>query len=31
MARYSLKYLDELIAIKEKKRKEHKEKTRRDS
>jgi hypothetical protein len=31
MARYGLKYLDELIIIKEKKRKEYEEETRQES
>jgi hypothetical protein len=31
MARYNLKYLDELVIIKEKEKKEHKEKTRREA
>jgi hypothetical protein len=31
MARYSLKYLNKLVIIKEKERKEHKEKTRQET
>jgi hypothetical protein len=31
MARYGLKYLDKLIVIEEKERKEHKKKTRREA